>query len=137
DEFAAEETARAARDQHREDDDRERVSRVSQQEHKLLNQRHLNQNIARAETQKIPQEFEYTLFLRQAAPQNQPRQHENQGGRGEAYAHQAEQQRHGAIDFVIGALGVGVLDEVPQIARLDGVEEERAIVIDGRNIVAV
>ena len=49
DEALAEEAAQAARDQHREDDDRQRVGRVPEKQNEFLDQRHLDQDVAGAD----------------------------------------------------------------------------------------
>ena len=59
---AAEEASHAARNQHGEHDHRQRVRRMPQQQDEVLDQRHLNQNVARAEAQKIQQEHDRPPF---------------------------------------------------------------------------
>ena len=54
----------------------------------------------------------------------------------DADAHQPEQQRNGAIDFIVGAIG-RVSYEIQKIPRLHSIEEERPVVVHGRNVIPI
>ena len=61
-------------------------------------------------------------------PSTSGRQQQNQQRGHQADGHQAEQQRHGLVDLVVGAVAGRRSDESPQVARLHGVKEERPVV---------
>src|SRR5258708_35740130 len=97
----------------------------------------MDQDVARPQTQKVEQKHEYALLSRESRAQQQTRQKQNKQRGGNAHGHQGKQQRDRAVDLVILRLLVGAGYEVPQIAWLDGIEEERTVVAYGRDVVAV
>ncbi len=77
---------------------------MAQEEHEFLDERDFHQNVARADRQEIQQESQHGFLMRQARPQHQRRQsQDNQCGH-QANRQQLEQQRHGDVDLVIGAV---------------------------------
>src|SRR5580698_854413 len=107
---------------------------MAKQENEFLNQGDLNQNVSGAEADEIPQKRNDALLFRETRAQQKARQQKNESGGDEADRHQAEQQWDGSIDFEIGACAVRGRNVAPQIAGLNGVEKERAVVADGRDI---
>src|ERR1039458_2288834 len=132
----AHETADAARHQHREDHYGERVCRVAQEKHELLNQADLDQDVARADEHEVDKEATHAAMARQAGAQHQGRRHQDEQGGYQADGHQGEQQGHGLVDLAVGGLGAA-FHEGPQIARLHGVEEERTVVGYGSDVEGV
>ena len=67
---AAEIAAQAARNQHGEDHHRQGVRGVAQEQHELLDEGHLDQDVARADAQEVEQKSQHALLPRQARPQH-------------------------------------------------------------------
>ena len=125
-EAAGNEASDAAGKQHGEDDDGESVGGVAQEEDELLNQGDLDQDIAGADEDEVPQEAAYARARGQPGSEQKRGQREDHEGGEQADADQAEQQRQGAVDFGIGRYADALAEERPDVAGLHGVEEERA-----------
>src|SRR3569832_1062147 len=97
----------------------------------------MHEDVPGSQPEEVDQECEDTLLLRQATTQNTPRQHQDKNSRGKAKPHEAEEERYSSVDLVVGARLVRVAEVVEKIAGLDGIEEERPVVVDGRNVVLV
>ena len=60
--------AQAARNQQGKDDDRERRRRVAEEEHEVLNQRHLDQDVARSDAEEVEQKTQHALCRGRRVP---------------------------------------------------------------------
>ena len=102
---------------------------MPQEQHELLDQRHLDQDVAGPDKHEVPQHAAHALlhWKLRAQQQRRQRQHDQRGQ--QADPHQAEQQRQGAVDLGVRSLGHARQKVRPDIVRLHRIEEERPVVV--------
>ena len=107
---------------------------MPQEQHELLNQRHLNQDVAGTNKQEVEKRPFCPWRLGKDWRSTIGGSSEDDERGDDADGHQSEEDRQGGIDFVIGRFARSVQDELPEITRLNRVEEERPVVANWADI---
>ena len=99
-----------------------------------MDERYLDEDIARADTQEENQRANRSRLGGQTMAQQYGRQRKDHQRGDDADRNQAEQERQGRVDLVIRALLRAAGEKPPEVAGLHSIEEEWTVVADRANV---
>ena len=104
----------------------------------FLDESDFDQDVAGADGEESRAERRFhRALLRQLRAEQDGRKQEDYRYRGDADEQQFEEQRDRFVDFEVGVLFGCALEEGPEVAGLDSVEEERLIIRDRSDVEGV